>query len=237
MNAPRDLNADSAELEALFDSIANEKTAVPAPPPVEIGGDTDMLNRVGKLTRSLHDTLAQLGYAEQIQQHAAGTLPDNRERLAYVARMTEQAASRTLAAIEIAQPLQSDLGKTSGDLAARWDAVFRNEIGADDFRGLATETRDFLRTVPEKSRATGDQLREIMMAQDFQDLTGQVIRKITECAQQMEGQLLKLLVDHAPPEKRQEANSLLNGPQISGKNAEAVANQAQVDELLESLGF
>lgn len=244
MNAPNDLNADSADLEALFDSIAQEQMSgrpadtAAVPSPATSAGEDDMLTRVGRLTRSLHDTLAELGYDKQLKEYASGTMPDTRERLAYVVNMTEQAASRALGAIEIAQPLQENLGSEAGRLAQRWDALYRNELSVEDFKALAGHTRDFLRETPQKTQITADQLREIMMAQDFQDLTGQVIKRITECAQRMEAQLLKLLVDHAPPEKRIEASGLLNGPQINaGGGADIVTNQAQVDELLESLGF
>ena len=229
---------DGPELEALFDSIAREQAAGAGAAAAASEHDSDMLHRVGRLTRKLHDTLAELGYADQLKQFAANAIPDTKERLTYVVNMTEQAASRALNAIEIAQPLQDQLGSTAETLVGRWDALYRNELSVGEFKALAGQTRDFLRATPQKTRATGEQLREIMMAQDFQDLTGQVIKRVTDCAQQMEGQLLKLLVDYAPPEKREEANSLLNGPQIHGKGgAEIVTNQAQVDDLLESLGF
>ncbi len=235
MNAPNDMIADNPDLEALFDSIVQEQSTG-APPANE--RDADLHERVGRLTRSLHDTLAELGYAEQLQEFASDTIPDTRARLAYVATMTEQAASRVLTAIEIARPLQDTLGNGAQNLTTRWDALYRNELSVEDFKALAGETREFLHAMPQQTRATNAQLQEIMMAQDFQDLTGQVIKKITECAHKMEGQLLQLLVDHAPPGKRTEAIGLLNGPQINGKGrTDIVTNQAQVDELLESLGF
>jgi chemotaxis protein CheZ len=233
-----DSTADTPELEALFDSIVmGEASGNPLSAP-GAGDDGDVLNRVGKLTRSLHDTLAELGYAGKLQEYAAEAIPDTRERLAYVVTMTEQAASRALNAVDAAQPLQDQLGSEAEQLVTRWDALYRNELTVGEFKALAGQTREFLRVAPQKTRATAEQLREIMMAQDFQDLTGQVIKRITDCAQEMEGQLLKLLVDHAPPEKRTEAATLLNGPQINGKGGrDVVTSQAQVDELLESLGF
>jgi chemotaxis protein CheZ len=87
--------------------------------------------------------------------------------------------------------------------------------------------------------ATKQQLLEIMMAQDFQDLTGQVIRKVTDLAHGMEQQLVQLLIDYSPAEVRREtSSSLLNGPQINPTNkSDVVADQSQVDDLLDSLGF
>jgi chemotaxis protein CheZ len=87
--------------------------------------------------------------------------------------------------------------------------------------------------------ATKGHLMDIMMAQDFQDLTGQVIGRITSIAQNLEKQLVQVLVDFAPDEiKRELDNGLLNGPQINPEgNSDVVADQGQVDDLLDSLGF
>ena len=78
-----------------------------------------------------------------------------------------------------------------------------------------------------------------MMAQDFQDLTGQVIKKVVDLAQGLEQQLLQVLLEAMPAERKTEASeSLMNGPVISAVGREdVVSNQEQVDDLLESLGF
>ena len=104
---------------------------------------------------------------------------------------------------------------------------------------MAQRTIAYLDNTRSSASATKQELLDIMMAQDFQDLTGQVIKKVTELAQGIEQQLIQLLVDYAPPEVRREAtSSLLNGPQINPEgNADVVATQAQVDDLLDSLGF
>ena len=126
------------------------------------------------------------------------------------------------------------------EVAAKWDAVFTNQMGVDDFKLLASETRSFLKTaVPQRTTATKEQLMEIMMAQDFQDLTGQVIKKVISVAQEMEAQLMGVLIDTMPVEKRNESvNSLLNGPVINAVGrTDVVGSQQQVDDLLDSLGF
>ena len=253
-----DVNAigDSAELEALFDSIASapqEAAAEDSPSTLSaqlaVSADShenacspaakDVLNSVGQLTRQLHDTLAELGYDHKIQECAAATLPDARQRLAYVVALTEQAASRSLNAVEVATPLQEGLAADARSLAERWDAILRGEGGVEEFKSIARATRDYLETVPERVDTTREQLREIVMAQEFQDLTGQVLKRITDLANHLETQLLTLLVENAPVSiRRTEALGLLNGPAVNAGNvADVLANQAQVDELLESLGF
>jgi chemotaxis protein CheZ len=180
-----------------------------------------------------------MGY-DRVLEDTAKAIPDARDRLNYVATMTEQAAMRSLNAIEAAKPIQDRMGRDAAGLASEWDKLFKREIGVADFKALAERTRAFLADVPSRTDATGAQLMEIMMAQDFQDLTGQVIKRITDMAQDMEAQLLKLLVENAPAEVRVavESRGLLNGPVTSAdRHRDAVNTQSQVDELLESLGF
>ena len=231
---------DSDELEALFDSIAAAGRREAQQAPAGAAQQTDqVISQIGQLTRKLHDALHQLGY-DRVLQNATRAMPDARERLAYVATMTEQAAVRALNAIETAKPIQDRLGSEASALAQDWDRVFSRELGVGEFKALAERTRGFLAGVPVQAEATNAQLMDIMMAQDFQDLTGQVIKKITDMAQDMEGQLLQLLLENVPPERREAAQSLglLSGPVIGGSGrSDVVTNQSQVDELLESLGF
>jgi len=196
-----------------------------------------MLNSVGHLTRQLHDTLAELGYDTQIQECAAAALPDARQRLAYVVNMTEQAASRSLNAVELATPMQEALAADASALGARWDMLQRGESNVDEFKLLAQATREYLGAIPSRTEATRAHLREIVMAQEFQDLTGQVLKRVTDLASNLETQLLRLLVENtAIPVRAPETFALLNGPAIAA-GGELAVNQAQVDELLESLGF
>lgn len=80
---------------------------------------------------------------------------------------------------------------------------------------------------------------EIILAQDFQDLAGQVIKKIVELVQGLESRLLAVLLEAMPAERKAETpDGLLDGPVINaGGGRDVVANQKQVDDLLESLGF
>ncbi len=197
-----------------------------------------MYNRLGQMTRQLHDTLRELGLDAALQD-AVQAMPDARERLDYVALMTEQAASRVLNATDIARPLQDRVQHGAQALRARWDQLFAGEVSVDEFRLLSAETRDFLAQTEGDSRAINAQLMAIMMAQDFQDLTGQVIKRLLSAAQSLEAQLLQVLLETAPPGVRAErAGSLMNGPVIDGKaRDDVVTSQGQVDDLLESLGF
>ena len=194
-----------------------------------------LLARVGQMTRSLHDSLRGLDF-DKLAARAAHDIPDARDRLDYVARMTEQAAQKVLNATEAASPLQERIAGGAKSLAQQWrDAI----DGRQDAMALAGSTLSYLEQTASDSDATRQQLMDIMMAQDFQDLTGQVIRKVTELAHGLEQQLVQLLVDYAPGDLKRETNTgLLNGPQIDPHaSPDVVADQTQVDDLLESLGF
>src|SRR6185369_10387211 len=208
-------DADSDDLQALFDSVAADAQAATtkgAAAESDSSGDAwpqqeVVFNRIGHMARALHDTLGQLGY-DKVLEKTVSVLPDAKDRLAYVANLTEQAACRVLNATDIASPLVDDIENRSRALGTGWDKVFANQMSPESFKQLATETRAFLNEqLPQKTQATHAQLTEIMMAQDFQDLTDEV-------------------------------NSLMNGPVVNAEGrTDVVVNQEQVDDLLDSLGF
>ncbi len=242
--AGADASGDSDDLQALFDSVAQAPPARPAATPVEgnvDGGPQEevVFNRLGQLARQLHESLRGLGVDKVMADTAHKVIPDARQRLAYIAQMTEQAASRVLNAADIAKPIQDELMARSEALSRRWDRMFSNQLSVDEFKMLAADTRTYFAEAPAKLKITNEQLMEIMLAQDFQDLTGQVIKKVVDVVQRMETQLLSLLIEAMPEQRKAEApEGLLNGPVISAAGrGDVVTSQVQVDDLLESLGF
>lgn len=198
----------------------------------------EVLARIGQMTRGLHENLRALGFDKLIEK-AAHEMPTARDRLSYVARMTEQAAQRVLNATDAATPLQENIDAGANKLAQAWQSVLQTPFSEERYRAMAESTLTYLGQARSDAGQTKQELLTIMMAQDFQDLTGQVIKKVTELAHGLEQQLVQLLIDYAPPEVRREAgSSLLNGPQINPEgNPDVVADQEQVDDLLDSLGF
>ena len=199
----------------------------------------EFLSRIGHMTRTLHEALRGLGLDKLIEK-AANDIPDARDRLDYVARLSEQAAQKVLNATDAAGPLQERIDSDAAELAGAWRALLADPAAAGDgWRALAERTVASMDQARADTDATRGHLMDIMMAQDFQDLTGQVITRVTGIAQNLEKQLVQVLVDFAPAEiKRELDSSLLNGPQIKPEgNTEVVSNQSQVDDLLDSLGF
>ncbi len=198
-----------------------------------------MLYRVGHLTRMLRESIRELGLDREVEK-AAHAIPDARDRLNYIATMTEQAATRVLNAVDAARPVQDQLEADSEALAGQWQRWMERNLDDDGLRDLVQNTHGFLRAVPDRTATTNQQLLDILMAQDFQDLTGQVIKKVLDVVQLIEQQLIAILLEHSSGNGQQleAANSLLNGPQVKPEDKpDVVASQDQVDDLLESLGF
>lgn len=255
--APAQAVAEQDDLEALFDQIAAERVAEDDAPEISAAAAAaidavvvehamsaeppppqEVFQRIGALTRNLHDALRELGYDKAVE-NAVSSLPDARDRLSYIADLTGKAAERALTAVEQGQQYQNEVQTEASRLAAQWERVFSGELQLDEFKHTAVETRSFLKALEDHTARTNAQFTEIMMAQDFHDLTGQVIQRIVGVAQNLESQLVKLLLETTPPEKRPASESeWLTGPAMNaGARDDVVTNQQQVDDLLESLGF
>ncbi|MBI5626127.1 MAG: protein phosphatase CheZ [Nitrosomonadales bacterium] len=237
---------DPDDLEALFDSIvaanqATEECGAAATKPqfsVPSPQSPDVINQIGQMARTLHDTLRELGLNKEIEK-AAASIPDARDRLNYVATLTQQAAERVLNATEAARPVVEKMEAEAHRLSGQWQMLFEKKLDVTQFKNLVTQTHAFLYEVPKQAKTTNAYLMEIMMAQDFQDLTGQVIKKIIELTKSMEQQLVSLLLENAPSSVKAEFDAgLQNGPVVNSKGrTDVVTGQDQVDDLLESMGF
>lgn len=234
------MSTDEQDLECLFDAIAAEhregvnKVSV-SPTVATPENSIAVVSRIGHMTRSLHDALRDLGLNTEIEQ-AASSIPDARDRLNYVATLTQQAAEKVLNATESAQPIVDGMQREADLLLSQWNNLATTT--PDDLRRLVARNQAYLMHSAEQNKVVNGYLTDIMMAQDFQDLTGQVIKKIITITHDMEKQLLALLLEHAPMEIQQHHDGLLNGPVINAEGrSDVVTSQDQVDDLLESLGF
>jgi chemotaxis protein CheZ len=224
------------DMGAIGDLDADE----PAPPAENVH------QRIGNLTRVLHDALRELGYDKDLAA-TRENLPDARDRLSYIARVTGEAAEKVLNAVDHARSVQGELVQQAANLRSRWQAVqyYTGAPGAPGERAtpagrkLVEETCGFFATLDGQADRTQAILTDIMMAQDFHDLTGQVIRKVVALAQNMEEQLVRLLIETTPPEQRKLVEvEKLSGPVVkSDGRDDVVTDQAQVDDLLATLGF
>ena len=250
------MNDLTEDLDALFEEVAAQHSAaapaaaapvaataptpVPAsaPAPAEAGQDSSaqLFDRLGHIVRQLHDSLRELGYDRSLADIAT-EVTDATDRLEYIATLTEQAANKVLNSIDEAMPVQDQLIARARDVDGRWAALFDGRLGVDEFKLLAQDSRAFAVTVAEAGEAEKARLMQIMMAQDFQDITGQIIKKVVTITQKLERELAQLLLDTAPlahkGKEKEKVVDLLAGPAVP---ASALA-QTDVDDLLADLGF
>ncbi|MCS4511214.1 protein phosphatase CheZ [Xylophilus ampelinus] len=151
----------------------------------------DVHTKIGQLTRQLHDSLNALGYAEKLRD-SVGELPDAKSRLSYIARLTGEAAEKVLNRV--------DQAKTQHAYIADETRRMVTELVKDPVAAVATgQIMNFLTDMERVTKEADDHLTEIMMAQDFHDLTGQVIARVVSLAATIEDQLVQLLIQTAPP--------------------------------------
>ncbi|MFC7434838.1 protein phosphatase CheZ [Hydrogenophaga bisanensis] len=192
----------------------------------------DMYKQLGAITRQLHDALKELGYTDKLKG-TVDQLPDAQSRLSYIARLTGEAAEKVLNHVE--------LGKSEQEHVAQRGRQLHDTIAAVPGLGKAMpELLAWSKDVVETAEKTDARLTDIMMAQDFHDLTGQVIARVVQLAGQIEEQLLALLLQSAPASHPvvEPPPSELAGPVVNAEGrTDVVSDQAGVDDLLASLGF
>ncbi len=191
----------------------------------------EVFQQLGTITRLLHDTMQQLGVMPKLQSAAEG-LPDARSRLSYIATKTADAANKVLNSV--------DQAKTEHNAIAEATRGIASQIVADPVKAVASgAVMNFVHSVEESTSRIDNHLTDIMMAQDFHDLTGQVVQKVVKLANDLEDSLVKLLVQVVPEGVREQVDpNVLNGPVVNPEGrTDVVSDQGEVDDLLASLGF
>lgn len=221
--------------------MSHDNTDNPAPSGGSIDSTSaDMFQRLGAITRQLHDALNQLGYTPVLKD-TVEELPDARSRLEYIARLTGEAAEKVLNRVDEAKAEQERVIDSSRQLI---DTI----RGVPGLKWAMPELVEWSEKIQQGAERTDHHLTEIMMAQDFHDLTGQVIKKVVMLAATIEEQLVQLLLHAAPQvladsEAKKVGESAVAAPALSGPvvnpegRTDVVTDQAQVDDLLASLGF
>jgi chemotaxis protein CheZ len=191
----------------------------------------EVFQQLGSITRLLHDTMQQLGVMPKLQVATDG-LPDARSRLSYIATKTAAAADKVLNSVDQAKLEHAAISEATREMAR---AIVANPVKAV----ASGQVMNFVQDVETRTAAIDGHLTDIMMAQDFHDLTGQVVAKVVALANDLEDSLVKLLVQVVPPDQREKVDpNVLNGPVVSPEGrADVVSNQGEVDDLLASLGF
>ena len=202
--------------------------------------ESRLFEEIGKLTRELHDSLSNVQTETDLAGIAEHEIPDAKERLNFVIEKTEDAANRTMDAVEEILPVSEMIRTRAGQLQEDWSRFQRREMDVSEFKKMGDELVDFLEELTTNSDKIHTGLNNILLAQDYQDLTGQVIRKVIEVVQDVEDSLVSLIratgVQAAPKKTASEIEA--EGPQVNAASKSNVVNgQDDVDDLLSSLGF
>jgi chemotaxis protein CheZ len=212
--------------------------------------DKSLYREIGRLTRTLHEAIVNFhidaGGTLQ-QQEEMSEISDASDRLAYVVNLTSNAANRTMDLVEASMPLATEMKNEAHSLRGEWHKLARRQLTPDDFRVLYKRIDLFLNDLTEKSDQVCTNLSDILLAQGFQDLTGQVIQKVTTLVREVEDNLVRLVAMAGKVDQMTGIHHDISvdrdvlkgeGPQISKvKKPEVVSGQDDVDDLLSSLGF
>lgn len=200
----------------------------------------ELFVEVGRLTRELHDAINGFLLDARISDMTNVEIPDAKERLNYVITMTQQSADRTLNEVEKCLPMVEVLASESKQLSEEWCKLRKRMLSKDEFKDLSDRLIQFLELTQKDAAQLHASLSEVLMAQDFQDLTGQIIRKVIALVQDVEQKLVKLvrITGNKLDDGKKEKNEELAGPAIPGLDqGDQVTSQDDVDDLLSSLGF
>ncbi|QYJ79907.1 protein phosphatase CheZ [Shewanella acanthi] len=203
----------------------------------------DLFDEVGKLTRQLHSALMDFQVDNRLVELTNTEIPDAKERLSYVIDMTEQAANKTMDAVEECLPLANALTANIQQVMPSWEKLMRREIALSDFKVLCHDVQHLMSRSELDSNRLRELLNQILMAQDFQDLTGQMIRRVIDLVMEVENNLVSMLtvfgdqpINDSPV--RQKNNIEAEGPILNAElRQDVVTGQDEVDDLLSSLGF
>ncbi|BDF94998.1 protein phosphatase CheZ [Pseudoalteromonas haloplanktis] len=213
---------------------------------------SELFAEVGKLTRQLHDALKNFELDTRLADLTTEAIPDAKQRLNYVMEMTENAANKTMDAVEASLPIAQQLADEISHIKPTWDRLMSREIELGEFKTLCHSLDKFMNNSQTKTDELQGLMTNVLMAQDFQDLTGQVIRRVIELVREVEDSLIHLLTAFgsqddretkivAPAIEKMPAENKIAGPEgpIIDKESrdDVVSGQDDVDDLLSSLGF
>ena len=207
--------------------------------------NSELFAEIGKLTRQLHDSLNNFQLDSRLNDLATADIPDAKERLNYVITRTEEAANKTMDAVESIFPVVDTIQKQIKAVNPLWQKLMHNKLDLPEFKSLCIDIDLLLKTTDKESVRMHDLMTDVLMAQDFQDLTGQVIRKVIDLVREVEDSLIGMLSafglsseGSSEPSKPKVGDNLVEGPIVNAaQRDDVVADQDDVDDLLSSLGF
>ena len=217
--------------------------------------DRHIFLAVGRLTRGLHSAIVNFHVDGDLDTEPpvveSSDIQDATDRLSYVIDLTQKAADKTMDMVEASAPIALNLGQEAQQLHQEWGRLKRREMSADEFRELYRRMDDFLQQTGVGTQQLNKNLQDIILEQGFQDLTGQVLKRVMGLIGDVERDLVDLVriagqveeitgleLEADKVDKVAGSGAEAEGPQIHAKVREdVVSGQDEVDDLLSSLGF
>ncbi|WP_440875586.1 protein phosphatase CheZ [Thalassotalea sp. PLHSN55] len=208
--------------------------------------NSELFAEIGKLTRQLHDSLMNFQLDSRLNDLATADIPDAKERLNYVIARTEEAANKTMDAVESIFPVVDNIQQQIASVNPLWSKLMNNELELPEFKTLCHDIDSLLITTNKETAQMHTLMTDVLMAQDFQDLTGQVIRKVIDLVREVEDSLIGMLTAFGISSDQAQGqvstpkvgDNLVEGPIVNkDERDDVVADQDDVDDLLSSLGF
>jgi len=239
---------DKIEQGALADAVNLLQT-------INDARNRDLYQQVGQLTRALHDAIRDFHVdtrAAVDQDKTLSEMADATDRLNYVINLTQNAANRTMDKVEECLPIVSELGKEAALLRNEWGRLIRREMKPQEFRDLYRRIDTFLVETERQTDVLSGNFSEITLAQDYQDLTGQVVKKVITLVHEVEDSLVHLVkmasqvdrITGIQPKDTDKNTEIIDkqipeGPVVNAekRGVDVVSGQDEVDDLLSSLGF
>ena len=205
---------------------------------------SELFAEIGKLTRQLHDSMMSFQLDSRLNDLANADIPDAKERLTYVISRTEDAANKTMDAVESIFPVVDNIQQQINTVNPLWHKLMHNDLNLGEFKTLCLDIDKLLKTTSKETEHVHALMTDVLMAQDFQDLTGQVIRKVIDLVVEVEESLINMLTAFGVSEEEQKqamlktGENLVEGPIVNTEDRDdVVQGQDDVDDLLSSLGF
>lgn len=207
--------------------------------------NSELFAEIGKLTRQLHDSMMNFHFDSRLNDLANADIPDAKERLNYVISRTEDAANKTMDAVESIFPVVDTIQQQVKAVNPLWKKLMHNDLNLGEFKSLCLDIDKLLKTTSTETERMHALMTDVLMAQDFQDLTGQVIRKVIDLVREVEESLINMLTAFGVSEHEQKGKAtlktgknLVEGPIVNAEERDdVVSDQDDVDDLLSSLGF
>jgi chemotaxis protein CheZ len=202
-----------------------------------------LFGELRKLTTDLQGALERFRIDSRLVDLAEKEVPDAKHRLDHVLKLTDEAAHRTMDLVEQSCPLADRTAREAAEIVELWQKFRSRKIAVDEFRSMLKRLDVFLESTRTDMDKVRGNLAEVLLAQGYQDLSGQIIRGVMKLVSELEValvELVRLSKTGGPAMARASSGDTRRGfgPAIPGiKSGPTVSGQQDVDALLSGLGM